>query len=471
VSVDDHLNPIIVKEVRQGLRTRSFWIFFSLMLFSCLVISLVAFAVQTQDDINASGPWVFFAYFLCLGVVQYFVIPYTAYRSLAREREDETWVLLILTGLGPRRILLGKLGSFVTQAALYGSAAGPFLLFSYYLNGIDLPTILVALVLGGVFQAFLTAVAVCAATLAEQPITRGLVHFLVLGGLFIATSYGLGLAFALVSEANWSRSGDFLLGVVATLWVMLSYGALLFEAATARLSLATENYARGVRTVFIVQLGVSALVFLWAWYDEGRQSSVPQTAQAVYAAHLAAVGLFVATDSDGLAKRFRAKTHFFSLLKPGALRGFRLVVAALVCSTAAWAGLYMASNGDVTDHHLFALIASGAYTALYLAAPLLLSRALPWPSLRTPTATRLLFVAILLAGAGLPPLVGAIFAGEPGLGWLNLFNPTVGMGKFIDDDARELELLLLGAVAVAVTFGADRVLAWRDQPAARRGAA
>ena len=81
-------------------------------------------------------------------MVHFFIIPYSAYRSLAREREDETWVLLILTGLGPRRILRGKVASFLVQAGLYASAVGPFLLFSYYLNGIDLPTILLVLGLG-----------------------------------------------------------------------------------------------------------------------------------------------------------------------------------------------------------------------------------------------------------------------------------------------------------------------------------
>ena len=415
MSFDDHLNPIVVKEVRQGLRTRSFWIFFALMLLACLVISLVAYAAQAQDEFDASGQWVFFAYFFCLGLVQYFVIPYTAYRSLAREREDETWVLLVLTGLGPRRILLGKVGSFVTQAALYGSAAGPFLLFSYYLNGIDLPTILVALVLGGVFQGFLTAMAVCAATLAEQPITRGLMHFAVLGALLMATSYGLGLAFALVAEGNMVLASGFPLSVAAGLWLLLSYGALLFEAAAARLSLSTEGYAHGVRGVFAVQLLVSAGIVLFAWFDGGRSGDAPQVAQAVFCVHLSLIGLFVASDVDGMASRFRSKTRFFSVFKPGALRGFRLVLSALVTSTGLWATLYLASNGDVSDHQFLTLLAEGAYAALYLSAPFLLSRALPWPSLRTPTATRLLFVATLLAGAGLPPLVGAIAAGEPGL--------------------------------------------------------
>ena len=74
---------------------------------------------------------------------------------------------------------------------------GPFLLFSYYLNGIDLPTILVVLVLGAAWLVFLTVLGVCAATLADGRLGRAFVHFLVLGVLAGAVVQGLVAAFAL----------------------------------------------------------------------------------------------------------------------------------------------------------------------------------------------------------------------------------------------------------------------------------
>ena len=159
--IGERANPIIVKEIRQGLRTRAFWVFFSLMLIACVIISLVA--VATTDGWPMKGRVYFIAYDICLGLVQFFVIPYSAYRSMAREREEETWVLLTLTGIGPRRILRGKMSSFMLQGVLYTSAAAPFLLFSYYLNGIDLPTILVVMIVGVAWQLLLISIAVSVA--------------------------------------------------------------------------------------------------------------------------------------------------------------------------------------------------------------------------------------------------------------------------------------------------------------------
>ncbi len=459
----ERANPIVVKEVRQGLRTRAFWIFFGLMLLSCLVISLVAFAVQAQSDSEPSGPATFAAYFVCLGLVQFLVIPYTAYRSLAREREDETWALLTLTGLGPRRILFGKLGSFVAQAALYGSAAGPFLVFSYYLNGIDLPTIGVVLVLGAAFQVFLSSVAVCAATLAEQRVTRGLVHFGLLGLLLLATLYGLVAAVAVVSEGrSVLNEREFPVVAAFGLWAMLSYGVLLFEAAASRLALPTENRAWGVRLAFLAQCVVTAGAVAVFWVLDGKDPRVAVVAQAVFCVHLAVAGVFLATDADGMPNRLRKGARFYSLFRPGASRAFRLVMATLVASTALWGALYLSADRSVDDHRFLTMVAAGAYLALYLSAALLISRLAPGTALRTPAGARLTFIALVAVGAGLPPLVGALALKDASANGLNLFNPVVGIDNFNDRHVSSDALLVLASAAVVATLVADRVLAWRD---------
>ncbi|HEY0093834.1 MAG TPA: ABC transporter permease, partial [Archangium sp.] len=318
----DRLNPLVVKEVRQGLRSRLFWVSFGLMLLACFILSMVAYA-STRDDVSSpEGQGFFFAFFFCLAVVHFFIIPYSAYRSLAREREDETWVLLILTGLGPRRILRGKVASFLVQAGLYASAVGPFLLFSYYLNGIDLPTILLVLGLGAGWLVFLTVVAVCAATLADGRIGRALVNLVLLGTLGLSLLYSLIAAWFLSEQGyrSTTRDAEFLLGTSAFLWVMLSYGWLLFETAAARLSLATENYTHGPRLALTVQLLVSGVLLTGLWLMDTPGPGSAGATNILGCLHLTLTGIFVATDVDGQARALRTSTRPWSLLRPGAVR-------------------------------------------------------------------------------------------------------------------------------------------------------
>ncbi|HEX8818698.1 MAG TPA: ABC transporter permease, partial [Archangium sp.] len=334
----DRLNPLVVKEVRQGLRSRVFWASFGLMLLSCLIISMVAYAnVRDDGGLTTHGRGFFLAFFVCLGMVHFFIIPYSAYRSLAREREDETWVLLILTGLGPRRILRGKVASFLVQAGLYASAVGPFLLFSYYLNGIDLPTILVILGLGASWLVFLTLVAVCAATLAEGRMGRAFVHLLLLGVLVLALLYGLAAAFILGEQGYrfLVRERELLTFATCFLWAMLTYGWLLFETAAARLSLSTENYSRGPRLALVLQTLLSAGLLMLLWLKEEQDTNMTVAVSILGCLHLSLTGIFVATDLDGQARALRAGTRPWSLLRPGAVRGFRLIVLLVL----GWTGL------------------------------------------------------------------------------------------------------------------------------------
>lgn len=421
----ERLNPIVVKEVRQGLRTRVFWVFFGLMLLACLCISLVAWASAGRS--LESGKEFFLAYFGCLSVVQFFVIPYTAYRSMAREREDETWVLLTLTGLGPRRILRGKLFSFAVQGILYGSAAGPFLVFSYYLNGIDLPTILLAVVLGAAYQVFLTSVSVSIATLAESRIVRGLLHFVLLGLLLWSLGSGIGGAVGLteITRTWWSEPAALPLAC-GVLFAMVTTAWLLFEASAARLSLPTESYAKGPRLVFLLQLiGLAAIIAI-GWHSTGHDRDVLIAAQMASCLYLAVVGLFIATDHDGMARAQWLSGGQLSLFKPGALRGFIVVMLCLAGVTALWCGLYVTLKVQHRNE-LRAMLGAPMMVALYLSAASVLARLFSRHPSQTPLLTRVLWLGLVGFGTGLPPLLAVLSGADADTAGLNLLNPFVGL--------------------------------------------
>lgn len=456
----ERLNPIIVKEVRQGLRTRVFWVFFSLMLFACLVISLVAAAVA--DGVGSDGKGFFFAYFLCLGVVQFFVIPYSAYRSMAREREEETWVLLTLTGLGPKRILRGKMGSHMLQGVLYASACMPFLLFSYFLNGIDLPTIFSTMLLATGYQLFLTAVAVSTATLAESRLVRGLLHFLLLGFLLWGLITGLTSSFGLV-EAGRSLfgTGPLWLGLGGGWWAIVTWGVLLYEAAAARLSLPTESYAMGYRLTFVVQvLGALGLAVLGA--VSSSESGVLFVASLVLLGHCLVVGLFIASDRDGMAKALRLKRMPW-LLKPGGLRGYVLVVlTVLLLSGLALLGF--TSLGGTEEHLAEVMLAAPAFVVIYLSLPVLVTRLLPHPPFMTAGLTRVLFFIILILACGGPPLFSALLVDKPDAVLPNLLNPIVGLINLGDGHGGAAGLAAPWLMAALLALGTVNVL-WRNDGA------
>jgi ABC-type transport system involved in multi-copper enzyme maturation permease subunit len=455
----DRVNPIVVKELRQHLRTKVFWVFFSLMLLGCLVIAMVASLAADESDKAGLGS--FYAFFVALSGVQHFVIPYTAYRSMAREQEDETWVLLSLTGLGPRRILFGKLTSFVLQGALYASAAAPFMLFSYYLNGIDLPTIAIALTLGAVFQVFLVSVAVSLATLAESRLVRGLLHFVVLGVLAVASSTGIGIAVALAEEAP-RKLGDpgFWLALGGGGFALLTTALLLFESAASRLSMPTEPYAAGPRVLFVVQALGGLAVFLGAWVVDGDDDLL-MGALVTFSLYVAFVGLFIASDRDSMAKNHWAKHARFSLLAPGGLRGFVVVLLVLLVGSSALVGCF--GQADMQrPGQLNVMLAAPSYLLLYLGAAIVIARWIPHPPWQTPAMVRLVALGLFTIGAGVPPLVGAVVS-EGDDRALNLLNPIVGLvnvGR--DGDLAFPQVLVVAALAALATLAAFATLLKRD---------
>ena len=117
------LNPILVKEVRQALKSRQFVITFALVLLYSWGVSVVGLAlVGPQAAYGANGPTMFAWYYAGLAFCLLIVVPYGAFRSLAVEQEERTYELLTITALRPRQIVSGKLASALVQILVYLSA-------------------------------------------------------------------------------------------------------------------------------------------------------------------------------------------------------------------------------------------------------------------------------------------------------------------------------------------------------------
>ncbi|NLE37731.1 MAG: hypothetical protein GX621_06875 [Pirellulaceae bacterium] len=126
VVVGDRLNAILVKETRQALKSRQFFITFALLLLCGWAWSLLGVALIGPDVYwTTNGPGMFFGYYVILAFPLLIVVPYGAFRSLAAEQEERTYEMLSITALGPRQIVRGKLGSAALQMLIYLSAITP----------------------------------------------------------------------------------------------------------------------------------------------------------------------------------------------------------------------------------------------------------------------------------------------------------------------------------------------------------
>ena len=150
----DRLSPMLVKELRQGLRTKVFTSAFILLqvllLFSTSIASLAPGAGPALDG--------FFWFFLSLALS--FIQPLRGINALNEETRLNTLELILLTKLDALRIVTGKWASIVGQSALLAVAVLPYVVLRYFLGGVDIVHDLAYLLILLFLSAILTALTV-----------------------------------------------------------------------------------------------------------------------------------------------------------------------------------------------------------------------------------------------------------------------------------------------------------------------
>ena len=152
-AVDNRLNPIVVKEMRQLVQSR--WVLSIIMLFLFVILgTMVVFAINSSAEIDTYttqtltvGRRSFLILAMIFSVTCMFFIPaYTGLR-LSGERSADGMDLLYVTTLTPSAIIRGKFLAGILLCVLILSVSLPFMVLCYYLKGIDLPTMAFALFL------------------------------------------------------------------------------------------------------------------------------------------------------------------------------------------------------------------------------------------------------------------------------------------------------------------------------------
>jgi hypothetical protein len=257
----DRINPIVVKELRQAVQSR-FVIATLLTLLSVQIVAIGIYVLASGASLFGfdAGRQSFLMLFAILQSIGMIFTPLYTGARLAAERSDTNVDLLFITTIKPRSIIAGKMFAAMTLTALIYSACMPFMTFTYFLRGIDLPSIFVSLGVGFVVVIACVQVAVFVALI---PVNRalkvifGLVALIVFGVAYFVTMFGVNdlIGRGFVARFSWQLAVS--LGAITVFLI-----GLFFVMSVALIMPVSSNRALPVRlfiTAAWLLTGVAAL--------------------------------------------------------------------------------------------------------------------------------------------------------------------------------------------------------------------
>ena len=375
------LNPILVKEARQALKSRQFVITFGLLLlFGWAWTVFGVFLAAPGIFYGAEGKGMLYGYFLVLAIPLLVVVPFSAFRSLAAEREDGTYELISITALNARQIVGGKLGSAILQMMVYFSALAPCVAFTYLLRGVDIFSIFFVLYYTFLLSLLLSTLGLLVATATRARHWQVLLSVLLLLLLFISAimwvSFIYSSLFSEIWRADrwqfWAANG-FVLSIYATFFILFLW------AAAAQISFASDNRSSRLRYVMVVQqvLWFGWMVFFWLAFEEPEIAAVMTSAAAVYWIAMGALLIGEYPQLSPRVKRELPQTYLgrmlFTWFNPGSGTGYVFAVLNMTAYTAitlAMLGWLSAMGASWSQFRVINIVwftlLQTAYVAIYL---------------------------------------------------------------------------------------------------------
>lgn len=336
----DRLNPILVKETRQALKSRQFIITFMLLLTVAWLISVFGIMVYGPAIEYGSAGRVFFGWYACvIGFATLFVVPFGSFRSMLSERDQDTYELLSISTLTPRQIVMGKLLSSVVQVFIYYSAIAPFIAFTSLLQGFDFPMVLLVLFIGLVWSVSTSMIAIMLSTLSENRQwqamnTIGMIGLLL--GQFIVGLPASGFALSGVIPFD---SSDFWWALSCWLISTFSYFLLAQQIAVSRLTFESGNRSSGIRIIVTMQFWLLWMgLFVYGWWNGMTTIDNDSVfALAIMSCiHWMIAGLIFSTEHEDISRRVRRWVPRSTIARlmiapwmPGGRRGFVLLTLHL----------------------------------------------------------------------------------------------------------------------------------------------
>lgn len=419
----DRLNPILVKESRQALKSRQFVVTFSLLLICGWIWSVIGLVLRIPEVFYAPmGVYMLGGYYFILAIPMITIVPFSTYRSLAAERDDGTYELLSVSALTSRQIVTGKLGSAILQMIVYYSALAPCIAFTYLLRGVDILTVFTLLTYTFCASILLSSMSLVLASLARSRNLQAAISMLLMAGLVGVGFTCASVVGSLLSEGLTNIPVDNPLfwianGALFTAW--LTYVILSVQVAAAQNSFASDNRSTRVRVALFLQTALFVGWVTYYWIQIGNYEYLT-VMLCIAGLHWYLYGMLLSAESDVLSPRVRRNLpesflgrFFLTCFNPGSGTGYLFSVAHVVglCSLTILAifiqrnfsvpVVQWGSNSDSDRLIAFAFMA-GCYYVSYQGAPRLLYLLLPNRHQLNLVVPIVLNILLLVMGAAMP---------------------------------------------------------------------
>jgi hypothetical protein len=385
--VGDQCNPIVVREVRQALKSRQFVVTFLLLLLVAWAGSLFGVSYQGEAiDYGAPAGLFFAGFLLVLSLTSLVIVPFSAYRSIVEERAETTLELVQITALTPAQIVRGKTQSAMVQVLVYYCAIAPFIAFSALLPGFDVVHVIFALVMLAITSLCFSMIALAIGAQARQKTSQAFSSLAVIG----LASAGLAGFYAFMtratSELRFDHSETWW-GLGFFLFIAVSTGYLCEQSAVAQLTFESDNRSTRIRLAATAQWLVCGIGLLAYLIVQRPPMFPPDTLEAIltlFVLYITIAGVFFCCEPDSLSRRVSRGLPLSSVLRiiyapflPGGARGFlysllSLLVAALLTALLHARVTPGAGQGNPAQFAVVLL----SYSIIYLATATFVARSL-----------------------------------------------------------------------------------------------
>jgi hypothetical protein len=385
--IGDYCNAIVVKEVRQSLKSRQFVGTFLLLLLVAWGGSIFYVSMEGDSiEYGSAGGGFFYGFFLVLCFASLVIVPYAAFRSIVEERAENTLELVQITVLSPRQIVWGKSLSALVQVLVYFSAIAPFVAFTSLLPGFDFIQTTVALSMLLVTAFTFSSVALAIGAQTKQKISQafgslGVIVLALIGmSIFAQMAYAVGAFRPLAGASVWW-------GIAFVTFLELSTAFLCQQIAVAQLTFESDNRSSGIRLTVTAQWAISwVALIVWALFNSSGAFDLSPLI-IVTTLFISVAALYVISERDGLSRRVSRGLPRSPLSRavwapflPGGSRGFLFGLGSLAAMIGMASLAYLLLGSPVSSSARSEAFATAAvvigYSVIYMGAGAFFTRLL-----------------------------------------------------------------------------------------------